>query len=145
MFTLAWITAASLLGGVLSVACAALFALSARAAWVPMLVSYAIGALLGAAFLELLPHAFEGAMSVRSVAATILAGIFGFFILEKLVLWRHCHIEDCDVHDQHADVHDHGRKRHADSHRRQLPQFLRRGGGQVLVGQMVVGHKAVHA
>jgi zinc and cadmium transporter len=109
MSTLAWITAASLLGGVLSVACAAVFALTARAAWVPMLVSYAIGALLGAAFLELLPHAFEGAMSVRSVAATILAGIFAFFILEKLVLWRHFHAEDCDVHDQHADANDHGR------------------------------------
>jgi len=101
MSTLTWIIAASLLGGVLSVACAALFALSARAAWVPMLVSYAIGALLGAAFLELLPHAFEGAASVRSVAATILGGIFVFFVLEKLVLWRHCHIEDCDAHDSH--------------------------------------------
>lgn len=109
MSTLAWITAASLLGGVLSVACAAVFALTARAAWVPMLVSYAIGALLGAAFLELLPHAFEGAMGVRGVAATVLAGIFVFFILEKLVLWRHCHVEDCEVHDQHADAHDHGR------------------------------------
>lgn len=109
MSTLGWIIAASLLGGVLSVACAALFALSARASWVPMLVSYAIGALLGAAFLELLPHAFEGATSVRSVAATILGGIFAFFILEKLVLWRHCHIEDCDAHDQHAAAHDHGR------------------------------------
>jgi zinc and cadmium transporter len=109
MSTLAWISAASLLGGVLSVVCAALFALTARAAWVPMLVSYAIGALLGAAFLELLPHAFEGAMGVRGVAATVLAGIFVFFILEKLVLWRHCHVEDCEVHDQHADTHDHGR------------------------------------
>ncbi|MEK7438568.1 MAG: ZIP family metal transporter [Pseudomonadota bacterium] len=109
MSVLAWIITASLLGGVLSVACAALFALSARAAWVPMLVSYAIGALLGAAFLELLPHAFEGATSVRNVAATILAGIFGFFVLEKLVLWRHCHVEDCDAHDLHADAHDHGR------------------------------------
>jgi len=109
MSTLAWISAASLLGGVLSVVCAALFALTARAAWVPMLVSYAIGALLGAAFLELLPHAFEGAMGVRGVAATVLAGIFVFFILEKLVLWRHCHVEDCEVHDQHADAHDHGR------------------------------------
>ena len=109
MSTLAWITAASLLGGVLSVACAAVFALTARAAWVPMLVSYAIGALLGAAFLELLPHAFEGAMSIRSVAATILAGIFAFFILEKLVLWRHFHAEDFDVQNHHADAHDHGR------------------------------------
>ena len=109
MSTLGWIAAASLLGGVLSVACAALFALTARAAWVPMLVSYAIGALLGAAFLEMLPHAFEGGNSVRSVAATVLAGIFIFFILEKLVLWRHCHVEDCEAHDHHADAHDHGR------------------------------------
>jgi zinc and cadmium transporter len=109
MSTLGWIAAASLLGGVLSVACAALFALTARAAWVPMLVSYAIGALLGAAFLEMLPHAFEGGSSVRTVAATVLAGIFIFFILEKLVLWRHCHVEDCEVHDHHADAHDHGR------------------------------------
>ena len=109
MSTLSWIAAASLLGGVLSVACAALFALTARAAWVPMLVSYAIGALLGAAFLEMLPHAFEGGKSVRVVAATVLAGIFIFFILEKLVLWRHCHVEDCEVHDHHADAHDHGR------------------------------------
>jgi zinc and cadmium transporter len=74
-----------------------------------MLVSYAIGALLGAAFLELLPHAFEGAMGVRAVAATVLAGIFVFFILEKLVLWRHFHVEDFEVQDQHADAHDHGR------------------------------------
>jgi len=109
MSTLAWISVASLLGGVLSVACAAVFALTARAAWVPMLISYAIGALLGAAFLELLPHAFEGGQSVHSVTATVLAGIFAFFILEKLVLWRHCHIEDCEVHDPHADAHDHGR------------------------------------
>ena len=109
MSTLAWIAAASLLGGVLSVACAALFALTARAAWVPMLVSYAIGALLGAAFLEMLPHAFEGGRSVRAVAATVLAGIFIFFILEKLVLWRHYHAEDFESDEHHADAHDHGR------------------------------------
>lgn len=109
MSTLAWIAAASLLGGVLSVACAALFALTARAAWVPMLVSYAIGALLGAAFLEMLPHAFEGGRSVRAVAATVLAGIFIFFILEKLVLWRHHHVEDFEIHEPHIDAHDHGR------------------------------------
>ena len=109
MSTFAWIAAASLLGGVLSVACAALFALTARAAWVPMLVSYAIGALLGAAFLEMLPHAFEGGRSVRAVAATVLAGIFIFFILEKLVLWRHHHVEDFEIQEPHADAHDHGR------------------------------------
>lgn len=106
--TLAWIVAASLAGGLLSVGFAAAFALTVRTAWVPMLVSYAIGALLGAAFLEVIPHAFERA-SPHKAALTILAGIFVFFILEKLVLWRHCHTEDCEAHDQPADGHDQGR------------------------------------
>ena len=73
-----------------------------------MLVSYAIGALLGAAFLEVIPHAFER-VDAHTAALTILAGIFVFFILEKLVLWRHCHTEDCEAHDHHAEAHDHGR------------------------------------
>jgi zinc and cadmium transporter len=106
--TLAWIVAASLAGGLLSVGLAAAFALTVRAAWVPMLVSFAIGALLGAAFLEVIPHAFER-LDAHAAALTILAGIFVFFIMEKLVLWRHCHTEDCEAHDQHAAAHDHGR------------------------------------
>ena len=88
--TLAWIVAATVAGGLLSVGLAAAFALSVRAAWVPMLVSFAIGALLGAAFLEVIPHAFER-LDAHHAALTILAGIFVFFIMEKLVLWRHCH------------------------------------------------------
>ena len=56
--TLAWILAASVAGGTLSVGLAA-FSLYLRASWMPILVSYAIGALLGAAFLEVIPHAFE--------------------------------------------------------------------------------------
>jgi zinc and cadmium transporter len=87
--TLAWIVLACLAGGVLSVGAAA-FALVLRATWVPMLVSFAIGTLLGAAFLEVLPHAF-GAGDARVVAMAILGGILGFFLLEKLLLWRHSH------------------------------------------------------
>jgi len=87
--TLLWIVLACLAGGVLSV-CAAAFALVLRATWVPMLVSFAIGTLLGAAFLEVLPHAFE-AGEPQGVAAAILGGILGFFLLEKLLLWRHSH------------------------------------------------------
>jgi zinc and cadmium transporter len=109
MATIAWITAASLAGGVLSVVLAAAFALSARASWVPALVSFAIGALLGAVFLEIVPHAFGNERNLHSVAATMLGGILGFFVLEKLVLWRHCHIEDCEAHDHHAVPGDHGR------------------------------------
>src|SRR4051812_47598178 len=105
--TLGGILIASFAGGTLSAALAA-FALYLRATWIPMLVSYAIGALLGAAFLEVIPHAFETG-SPRQAAAAILAGIFGFFVLEKLLLWRHCHTENCEVHDPHDQAHDHGR------------------------------------
>jgi zinc and cadmium transporter len=54
------------------------------------------------AFLEIIPHAFETG-EAHQVAFAILAGIFGFFVLEKLLLWRHCHTEDCEVHDQQHD------------------------------------------
>ncbi len=80
--------------GSLSMACAALVVFTARPAWVPLLVSYAIGALLGAVFLEILPHAFAQTARPETVSATVLAGILGFFLLEKLVLWRHVHVHD---------------------------------------------------
>jgi zinc and cadmium transporter len=101
--TLAWILVASVAGGTLSAGLAAV-ALTLRATWIPMLVSFAIGTLLGAAFLEIIPHAFETG-EAHQVAFSILGGIFGFFVLEKLLLYRHCHTEHCEVHD----AHDHGR------------------------------------
>ena len=114
MHTLLAIIIASIFGGALSLAVAALFAYSARLSWVPLLVSYAIGALLGAAFLEILPHAFETAassgVSIASITGTILVGILMFFVLEKLVLWRHCHTDHCEAHAPAPDHgHDHGR------------------------------------
>lgn len=110
MTTLSWIVAATLLGGVLSVVTASLFALNAKAAHVPVLISYAVGALLGAVFIEVLPHAFELSKSPHTMAATILGGILLFFVLEKLVLWRHCHVEHCEAHEpQPTPTHDHGR------------------------------------
>jgi len=111
-----WIVLSSLAGGALSVLAAALFAFSARSAWVPMLISYAVGALLGASFLEVLPHALTASGDAAQSAALVLAGILGFFILEKLVLWRHCHFEDCEGHEPQGHGHhghdhqnDHGR------------------------------------
>ncbi len=68
-----------------------------------MLVSFAIGALLGAAFLELLPEAFANTASVRGVAATVLGGILAFFVLEKLVLWRHYHAGEGEEEELHGD------------------------------------------
>ena len=45
----------------------------------------------------------------HTMAATILGGILIFFVLEKLVLWRHCHDHHCEAHDAHPPTHDHGR------------------------------------
>jgi zinc and cadmium transporter len=102
MTPLGWIIAASLAGGVVSVGAATL-ALFLRASWISTLVSFAIGALLGAAFLEVIPHAFEHG-DPHTVAMSILGGILVFFLLEKLLLWRHSH-----DHDEHSHTHDHGR------------------------------------
>lgn len=99
MSVLLWIVVVSIFGGALSVSCAALFALNARAHWVNSLVSYAIGALLGAAFLEILPEALKLSASVSVVSGAVLAGILLFFTLEKLLLWRHCHHDHCEAHD----------------------------------------------
>lgn len=114
MNTLTAIIIASFFGGAISIAAAALVAFNARASWVSVLVSYAIGALLGAAFLDIIPEAFTLAESPQSMAATILFGILLFFVLEKLVLWRHCHVEECEAHTpehehSHSHHHDHGR------------------------------------
>ena len=86
---------------------AALVALNARASGIPMLISYAIGAMLGAVFLEILPEAIEAASaqdsSVQQMTATVLFGILLFFALEKLVIWRHCHGDHCEVHAIHTE------------------------------------------
>jgi len=96
---------ACLLGGVLSVCVAAIFALNAKKHWVPLLVSYAIGALLAAVFLEILPHAIETSPNIEAMTATMLFGVLLFFTLEKLVLWRHCHGEHCEMHAMHDEAH----------------------------------------
>lgn len=101
MTILLWIVAASLLGGVLSVLCAALFALNARTHWVNALVSYAIGALLGAVFLDILPEAIKLSTNITVLSGTILGGILLFFTLEKLLIWRHCHHDHCEAHEPH--------------------------------------------
>jgi zinc and cadmium transporter len=88
-----------LLGGVLSVLAAGVFLLlpeRARNHVLPHFVSFAIGALLGAAFLALLPHAMESFGDSHDLFRTVLIGVLGFFLLEKLVLWRHCHHDVCE-------------------------------------------------
>jgi zinc and cadmium transporter len=86
------------LGGLLVAASVLLINESARTRLVPWLVSYAVGAMLGAAMLKILPEAVQQVTPAR-LFATLLVGVMLFFILEKLVLWRHCHTHDCEVHD----------------------------------------------
>lgn len=91
MSTLTWVVIASLGGGLVSFVVALVVARSVRPHWVQRIVSYAIGALLAAAFLDILPHALQSGANFADVGAAVLAGILTFFVLEKLVLWRHAH------------------------------------------------------
>ena len=61
-------------------------------------VSFAVGSLLGAAFLEIIPHAYELSSDLHKVSFNVLIGIFVFFTLEKLLVWRHCHGSHCENH-----------------------------------------------
>jgi zinc and cadmium transporter len=84
-------------GGLLVASGLLLFNESVRTRLVPWLVSYAVGALLGASLLGLLPEALAE-LPPQRVLASLLAGIVMFFMLEKLVLLRHCHTDQCQVH-----------------------------------------------
>lgn len=111
MPTLVLILIACFGGSLLSLAIAAVVAFGVRARWIPTFVSFAVGALLGAVFLDILPHVFEETKNPARIAAFILFGILAFFLLEKLLLWRHHHHpdeEDGETPPHHGD-HDHGR------------------------------------
>lgn len=120
MSLLGWIIVFSLLGGVLSVLAASVFLLikdNHQKYILPHAVSFAIGALLGAAFLALLPHAItiNNNVEIHDIGLTILLGLLSFFLLEKMVLWRHCHSNHCEVHtpETQTDVHTHSHHDHS--------------------------------
>jgi zinc and cadmium transporter len=66
--------------------------------WLLYLVSFAAGAMLGDAFIHLLPESIRENKSVEAVAFSILIGIVVFFILEKVIFWRHCHQPISETH-----------------------------------------------
>jgi zinc and cadmium transporter len=107
--TLMQIVVAALSGGVLATIAAA-GTLALHPSWISRLVSFAVGALLGAVFLELLPQALETG-SAQRVMITVLGGLLAFFLLEKLVLWRHAHGHD--VHQDDAEETEHQHALHA--------------------------------
>ncbi|HEX8009928.1 MAG TPA: ZIP family metal transporter [Casimicrobiaceae bacterium] len=123
MPTLAAIILGCLAGGVLSLLLAA-GTLAASARWIPWFVSFAVGALLGAVFLDLLPEALEQG-NVGRVMATMLAGLLAFFLLEKVVLWRHAHDAPLDATDVRAHAQNEG------------PAFVGRPGLMIVIGNSV--------
>ncbi|MCL4528482.1 MAG: ZIP family metal transporter [Chloroflexi bacterium] len=97
---LIWIISFSLLGSIGAILLAGsylLFPEKIRQNLIPCLISYATGTLLGAAFLGLLRHALDHSPAA-SVLSTVLIGILTFFLLEKIVIWRHCHDMECEKH-----------------------------------------------
>ena len=101
MYTYAAAVGLSVLGSVGGLLTASTFLMlgdALRVRLVPWLISYAVGTLLGVALLALLPEALQ-ALPPQSALAALLAGVLAFFVLEKLVLWRHCHdSQECEVH-----------------------------------------------
>ncbi|MFQ6605094.1 MAG: ZIP family metal transporter [Fidelibacterota bacterium] len=70
--------------------------------FIHLMVSLAVGSLLGGAFLHLIPEIFHGAPAgYTSRSLLILVGILIFFGLEKFVRWRHCHDAECNEHAHH--------------------------------------------
>ncbi|PIS40902.1 MAG: ZIP family metal transporter [Candidatus Kerfeldbacteria bacterium CG08_land_8_20_14_0_20_43_14] len=66
--------------------------------WLLYMVSFAAGAMLGDGFIHLLPESIAKNRSVESISFSILAGIVIFFILEKIIFWRHCHQPTSENH-----------------------------------------------
>ena len=117
---LVWIILFTAVGGIASAAFAGLFLLVPEAAGrrlLPHFVSYATGALLGAALLALLPEAMEGVGpdGAHAIGAAMLVGLGVFFNIEKLVLWWHTHANGHghEAHGHASDAHDHN---HAHDH-----------------------------
>lgn len=89
--TLTWIILATLAGGVLSVVLAASLALTVLARFADKMVAFAVGVLLAFALTDILPEAIHLGLDAEHAGWWLLAGLTGFFMLEKLTLWRHDH------------------------------------------------------
>ena len=86
------------LGGVIVASSFLLLGEKLRVRLVPWLISYAVGTLVGVALVALVPEALSE-LPARPAMLTMAAGILTFFVLEKAVIWRHCHDDEtCHVH-----------------------------------------------
>ncbi len=88
------IVLASLIGGIFSVLLAATVALTLLARFANRMVAFAVGVLLGFALTDILPEAVNLGLDITKAGWVLVCGIMGFFLLEKLALWRHDHATD---------------------------------------------------
>lgn len=95
--TLAYILCATIGGTLLSVCAAALLGRVMTPRLGSHMIGFAVGAMLTAAFMDILPEAAT-LLPAHTLGLSILAGLFGFFMLEKLALWRHDHLDDGNAH-----------------------------------------------
>jgi len=92
------------IGGVIVASTFLLLGESLRGRLVPWLIAYAVGTLVGVALLGLVPEALAE-LPARPAMLTLAGGILTFFVLEKFVLWRHCHDDEaCSVHSTAASL-----------------------------------------
>jgi zinc and cadmium transporter len=92
------------LGGIIVASSFLLLGEAIRVRLVPWLISYAVGTLIGVALLGLVPESL-GLLPARPAMLTMAGGILAFFLLEKWVLWRHCHEDEaCHVHNTAASL-----------------------------------------
>mgnify|MGYP001576033510 CR=1 FL=1 len=99
MSILFWIILITVIDGLLALTGAFSFLLSKKFfnKTLIVLVAFSVGALLGGAFFHLIPEALSSLKLTATIILFVL-GIFMFFILEKIIHWRHCHDENCKTH-----------------------------------------------
>jgi zinc and cadmium transporter len=109
--TLIYILLAALLSGAVSITAAALFSFTILSKMVERMVSLSVGIMLSTAFLHSLPEAFESNIDSHYLFMTLLAGLLGFFMLEKFAILRHSHHHEGDGHSHHQghDAHEAGK------------------------------------
>lgn len=103
--TLGAIVLTTLVAGVVSISAAAIFSFTLLSKVVERMVSLSVGIMLSTSFLHALPEAFESNADTHQLFACLLAGLLGFFLLEKLAILRHSHHHEGDGH-HHAHGHD---------------------------------------
>lgn len=150
MALIAWIIFFTAVGGIASAAFAGLFLLVPEAAGrrlLPHFISYATGALLGAALLALLPEAMEGVGpgGAQGIGVALLVGLGIFFVIEKLVLWWHTYSSNGHREDvpRHAHEHGHGHDRHG-NHGHDSGTHAHDHGAHTASGVLVIIGDSIH-